>query len=519
MRHNLKKISFLVFAYSFSMFASAGQTTFQYEHNWKSMDRKHADSLKLIHKADDNWQYEFKFSTSAGGGSHRDIAYDDMQGGSGGVVIQKAFNLPDGWGSLIPSFELGFGNNSTLLQPGLKYAYKFNNDWSTSLRYRYEWKKISQSERYKVAKIAGKQVSYVANGNAGRHRIDWSLNYSGFKALGLSYTFNYYVGDYTNSTYKVSGGQLVENEYQAYNNKKTDYEQEFKITWNYSKLLRPYFSISDVSKSKTTDTRQAKFKIGFNYTFGANGNPDTDLAYRTYFKYAHSYGTTSHYHGDNFGLYLDFDSNAYLGLSIDTYNQQKNKLFFDDIVSNYYQMYGGYNFNLTDQLILTPNMEVRFYSGGGYKAKNKENLPHYQVGDVSDSQRQGARYTPGLKLTWLNSDELSFYTQYRFEYRKVSRNKREDSVQGYVGNTSRNRFDIGIDFTPITDWNIGYRLSYLKGNYILQNDKKHDYQQQINIDWQATNNWQINFSAEDVAKSTHTDSREAKLTLGLTYGF
>ena len=69
------------------------------------------------------------------------------------------------------------------------------------------------------------------------------------------------------------------------------------------------------------------------------------------------------------------------------------------------------------------------------------------------------------------------------------------------------------------DWNIGYRFSYLKGNYVLHNDKRHDYQQELDINWQATKAWQVNFAAEDVAKSVHSDAREAKLALGLSYLF
>lgn len=522
MSHNkIKKISLLMFISSFPayVFAGSGQTSFQYEHNWKSMDRIHGDTIKLIHKTDNNWQYEFKFGVTEGGGNKRDVLYDDMHGGSGGVVIQRTFNLQDSWGSLVSSLELGFNKDTTLFQPGLKYNYKINSDFSTSLRYRYEWKKISQAERYKNAKIDGEQVKYIASSNSGRHRFDWGLAYSGFKIVALSYTFNYFIGDYLNNSYKVVNSQLIKNKYKVYNNKKTDYEHEFKITYNYSKLLRPYFSITDVSKNKTTDTRQAKFKVGFNYSFGQSNSSDASFNYKTYFKYAHHYGLSSHYHGDNFGLYLDFNDQAYLGLSVHTYNQLKNRMLFDDLVSNYYQLYGGYSFHLTDQWVLTPNLEIRFYSGGGYKAKSNDNLPHYQVGDVSDSQRPGVRYTPGLKLAWLYSDNLSFYSQYRFEYRKVSRSKREDSVQGYVANRSRNRFDVGVNFSPLSDWNMGYRLSYLRGNYILQDGKRHDYQQEINVDWQATKNWQVNFSAEDVAKSVHSDSREAKLALGLTHLF
>lgn len=242
------------------------------------------------------------------------------------------------------------------------------------------------------------------------------------------------------------------------------------------------------------------------------------FASETYIHYQHTYGSSSHYHGDNLGLLHDFDGEAYIGANISVYNRNKNKIL-DDIVSNYYEIYGGYNFELTDTLTLTPNAEFRFYSGGGYTAKATENRPAFQVGDVSDPQRQGARYTPGLKLTWAAMDDLVLYTQYRYEYRKVVRSKRVDTVQGTVNNLSRHRFDLGAVYEVIEDLNLGYRISYYDANYIMQDNKKHDYQQEVTVDWQADYEWQINFAAEDVAKSVTSNSREAKLKLGFTYTF
>lgn len=262
------KILFVIGFWTLSTYSFAGSTTLQYEHNWKQMNRIHGDTIKLIHKRDSGWQFEFKFGTTAGSGSNKDVAYDDMQGGSGGIVIQKPYSLPNNYGQLIPSFETSFGNNQITYQPGLKYAYKINTDWSTSFRYRYEWKKITNSDRYKTAIINGTQKKYLAKGDSGRNRLDWNLSYSGFSVVGLSYTFNYYVGDYTNTPYRYSASEgLKKVKYSVYNNKKTDYEQQFKITWNYSKKLRPYVEFSDVSKNSDNDTRQAKYKVGFNYTF------------------------------------------------------------------------------------------------------------------------------------------------------------------------------------------------------------------------------------------------------------
>lgn len=242
------------------------------------------------------------------------------------------------------------------------------------------------------------------------------------------------------------------------------------------------------------------------------------LAYESYFNYEHKYGTASRYHGDNFGISVDFDKQAYVGLNIDLFNKKKNQYSLNNIVSNYYEFYMGYNFKLAEQLTLTPNLELRFYSGGGYKAKSI-NMPTHEVGDVSDSLRSGARYTPGLKLTWDALENFNIYTQYRYEYRKVSRKKREDSVQGYINNRSRNRFDVGLNYQINNDWSADYNFRYFKANYILQNDKKNDYQHGMTINWQATEEWLFKVGAEDVAKNIHTDTREAKLKFGINYHF
>ncbi|WP_294613480.1 hypothetical protein [uncultured Gilliamella sp.] len=53
------------------------------------MDQIHGDTIKLISKTDNNWQYEFKFGVTQGGRNKREVLYDDMHGGSGGVVIQE----------------------------------------------------------------------------------------------------------------------------------------------------------------------------------------------------------------------------------------------------------------------------------------------------------------------------------------------------------------------------------------------------------------------------------------------
>lgn len=115
------------------------------------------------------------------------------------------------------------------------------------------------------------------------------------------------------------------------------------------------------------------------------------VASETYFHYQHSYGTQNKYHGDEFGILHQTDEKAWVDITIHLYNKGKN-VALDDVVSNSYSMTVGYDYALNNTLTLTPNMEARFYSGG----KSGEAT----TGDVGDTQKAGARYTPGLKLSW-----------------------------------------------------------------------------------------------------------------------
>lgn len=255
---------------AFPALATDGKTTFQYEHNWKTMDRRHNDSFKLIHKLSSGWQYELKFGTSSGGGSNEDVAFDDMQGGSGGMVISKTIALTKS-GSITPSFEFAIGNSAVTYQPGLKYGYTFNKQWSVFGRYRYELKKVSRDSRYSTVssndKYGHADEHYRSKSDAGRHRLDAGFSYKITPLLSFSYSYNYYIGDYINSSSSYSNGNFSENEYQVYRGKKTDYEHDFKIQYQLTKQLVPYLEVDDVSYSGTSSSRQGKVKIGANYTF------------------------------------------------------------------------------------------------------------------------------------------------------------------------------------------------------------------------------------------------------------
>ncbi|MEA9391309.1 oligogalacturonate-specific porin KdgM family protein [Acerihabitans sp. TG2] len=226
----------------------------------------------------------------------------------------------------------------------------------------------------------------------------------------------------------------------------------------------------------------------------------------TKFNYEHNYATQNRYHGDKIGMAHFMDNGIYLGVELAFYNT-KQDIALDDVVSNAYSFYTGYDHMLADNVTLTPNIETKFYSGGtsgeGYS------------GNIGDSGTQGARYTPGLKLTYHINDALALYAQYRYDLRKITRSKRTEAD----GDTHRSRYELGAILSGIGHVTVGYKVYYYDGDYIMQNNKNHDYQQDIDISYRFTENWQGNLGAEDVASSRVTDTREVKIKTGFTYTF
>ncbi|WP_018917876.1 oligogalacturonate-specific porin KdgM family protein [Vreelandella zhanjiangensis] len=241
-------------------------------------------------------------------------------------------------------------------------------------------------------------------------------------------------------------------------------------------------------------------------TLGAMLVGNTVSASDTYFHYEHSYATENRYHGDEFGIFHQTDIGAWVGVAIRLYNQESDAVL-EDVVSNSYSLKTGYDYALSPELTLTPNLETRFYSGGSTDQGFGE--------DPGDSQKAGARYTPGLKLSWQAAEPLNLYTQYRFDYRKVTRSIADEGEQ----NHRRHRIEVGADYAVLDNLTLSYTAYYYDGNYWLADSKEHDYRQDFDIALDVTPQWQLNLGAEDVARSAIESGREARIKAGFTYLF
>jgi len=265
----------LAFTALMAIFYTAGvsaaqtyNTTLQFEHDWKSKDARHTESIKLINKLPHDIDLELKMSPSDGGGQKPNVAYDDMVGGTGAIVLQQDYwlNKAD---RLAPNIEAGAGSSSTYVEPGLKWSHVFNETWDAYVRYRFQLTKYSRSNRYSTVSSSDKygyaDEKYLSKADVGKHLVDFGFDYRISPKFSFSYVFDWYYGDYLGDAYKYSKGTFTKSQYALYDGRKTDYQNEFEIQYAYSSTFRPYFEIAEVSYSSTSNQRQAKFELGFKY--------------------------------------------------------------------------------------------------------------------------------------------------------------------------------------------------------------------------------------------------------------
>lgn len=247
--------------------ASDGRTTLQLEHNFKTTDRRHNDSVKLIHRTPSQWQFEVKFGASGGGGRNYDVAFDDMQGGSGGIVVQRNFKLDDD-NTLTPQAELSFGNSSITYQAGARLSHRVNNDWSVYGRYRYEYRSRSNNDSYRSVRVGDSDIDtvYRSQSDTGRHRFDTGFSWRATSNLQFGYTLNVYLGENLNSSWDYTDNEFVPRGYAAFDGNRWDYANEFKMQYRMGQLS-PYFEVHDVSVSGDSSSRQGQVKLGIKYQF------------------------------------------------------------------------------------------------------------------------------------------------------------------------------------------------------------------------------------------------------------
>ncbi|CAG8998843.1 MAG: hypothetical protein CENE_00803 [Candidatus Celerinatantimonas neptuna] len=240
-----------------------GKTYLQYEHNYKTESRKNGDSIKIVHQTPNKWHFEVKFSAYP---NDKDYMYQNEYGGSAGLVISHSMKLTKKT-SMTPSFEMDMSSDSLQYLIGGKINRKLSKTWSGYIRYRYQYRQYSRSDRYATQTVSGVETEYRKKGDIGTHRFETGITYRGIKDLKLTYIVLYDYARYVNAAQSCSSSSCNDKKYYLYNNKHGYLYNEIKFQYTGWKKIIPYLEIDQKAVSGSSDHQQAVIKTGVNWYF------------------------------------------------------------------------------------------------------------------------------------------------------------------------------------------------------------------------------------------------------------
>ncbi|MFM2484939.1 oligogalacturonate-specific porin KdgM family protein [Celerinatantimonas yamalensis] len=243
--------------------------------------------------------------------------------------------------------------------------------------------------------------------------------------------------------------------------------------------------------------------------FSASSFADTSTI-----SYEHNYSTHNRFNTDNVFLDYQFSSGLYFGIGINLVN--KNNDTFDDLVDYSEFFESKYNYQFNDKLTITPSLRLKYYVGGSYNFDyNSTTGDPESAGDVSDPGSIGARYIPGLAFNYKVAKNLSVLAGYQYELRKFSH--REGKTRG--DDRHRHVFNVGVDYNPNNQLELKYVYTYKNGDYVMSDNKKHDYEHLLEVSYRLNRDWKPYLKLADKAASVEKGTREAEITGGFSYYF
>lgn len=143
-----------------------------------------------------------------------------------------------GWQNLVwqPGIAVEMGDNIAIYKPYIRVQYNLNDSWWTAFRYRFEYTRRNSD---------GKDDRMVYRPEA-----------------GLGYNINNWMFE-LNGIYKIADNEDL------YNNKKEDYEYNFRIAYKIGSWV-PFVEVGNVSSgynTATTSDRQTRYRMGLGYNF------------------------------------------------------------------------------------------------------------------------------------------------------------------------------------------------------------------------------------------------------------
>lgn len=166
--------------------------------------------------------------------SQSNDALNNMESNSNEYTASYQF----GWQNLVwqPGIAVEMGDNIAIYKPYIRMQYNLNDSWWTAFRYRFEYTRRNSD---------GKDDRMVYRPEA------W-----------LGYNINNWMFE-LNGIYKIADNE------ELYNNKKEDYEYNFRVAYKIGSWV-PFVEVGNVSSgynTATTSDRQTRYRMGLGYNF------------------------------------------------------------------------------------------------------------------------------------------------------------------------------------------------------------------------------------------------------------
>ncbi len=213
---------------------SVSAVTIDYRHEMKDTSKRdHKDRLLISHRFANGFGLASEVKWQSGSNTP-DKPYNNTVGNGTEVVASYLYRFNPQW-SLESGFSLESSSNSNNYRPYLRAGWRATSDVSTSLRYRPYYKRVANG----------------AGEDDRGHQLNFVLSINFLEKFTFSNDFEW----------KHSENTIL------WDNDKTNWLYEGKLSYRYDKNWRPYVSVANVSANKYTDERQTRYRVGIQYVF------------------------------------------------------------------------------------------------------------------------------------------------------------------------------------------------------------------------------------------------------------
>lgn len=220
----------LSFSLLFSATVYAGYVDYRHEYY---DDGRNYDRVYMSHRFSTGFGVAVE-AISRSDHAHSNSAWNNMESNGNEYTASYQFN----WQNIIwqPGMVIETGDSIAIYKPYLRVQYNINDNWWTAFRYRQEYMRRNSDGK-------DDRMIYRPEIWVGYNVRNWMLELNGI--------------------YKIADNEDL------YNNKKEDYEYNFRVAYKINSWI-PFVEIGNVSSgynTATTNDRQTRYRVGIGYNF------------------------------------------------------------------------------------------------------------------------------------------------------------------------------------------------------------------------------------------------------------